>query len=279
MIDVSGDAVVEIGTAIFVLSTMFAMGVELSVDQLVRALRNQRLLGKSLLVNLVAVPLVAYTLVRAIPVAPGYAAGIILLAVAPGAPFGPKLAELSNSDIAFASGLMAILGMVSVVTIPVSLALLLPGTVAVDPLAIGWLIVVTQLLPLLGGIGLDHYYAPVASRLYPPIQRISDLSFLGLLVLLVVVYNDEMLALVGTGTLFVSTAVVTAALLLGYALGGPARNAREVLATTTAARNAAIALFIATTAFTDSDVLTIVLAFSFIGVVLSALIAGVWRRD
>jgi BASS family bile acid:Na+ symporter len=52
-----------------------------------------------------------------------------------------------------------------------------------------------------------------------------------------------------------------------------------VLATTTAARNAAIALFIATTGFSDPNVLTTVLAFSFIGVVGSGLIAGVWRRQ
>lgn len=278
MVAVSVETVVEVATTVFVLSTMFAIGMELSLDQLLAALRKRRLMAKSLLVNLVAIPVLAYLLVRPLPVEAGYAAGIVLIAVAPGAPFGPKFAELSQSNLEFASGLMAVLGIVSVVTIPASLALLLPGNVTVDPLAIGWLIFGIQLLPLLAGMGLDFRYSSVTNWLYPPVQRLSDLSFLLLIGLLLAAYSNEMLALVGTGTLFVSVVVIAASLVLGYVLGGPGRNTREVLSTTTAARNAAIALFIATTSFSDPDVLMVVLAFSFIGVVLSGLLAGAWRR-
>lgn len=123
------------------------MGVKLSVSQLVNALRKRRLLVNSLAVNLVAVPLIAYLLVRTVSVETGFAAGLVLLAVSPGAPFGPKLAEISDSDVAFASGLMAILCILSVVTIPVSLLLLLPGDVTVDPLAIGQMVLGIQLVP------------------------------------------------------------------------------------------------------------------------------------
>ncbi|QLD86511.1 sodium symporter [Natronomonas halophila] len=279
MIAVSGEAVVEFVTTVFVLSTMFSMGVKLSVSQLLDALRERQLLVKSLAVNLVAVPLIAYLLVRTVSVETGFAAGIVLLAVSPGAPFGPKLAEISDSDVAFASGLMAILCMLSVVTIPVSLLLLLPGDVTVDPLAIGRMVLGIQLVPLLLGLGTSFALPSLAERLYPPVQRLSDHTFIGLILLLVVVYSDSMVSLVGTGTLGLSAIAVGASLVLGYGLGGPARGTREVLATTTAARNAAIALFIATTGFSDPNVLTTVLAFSFIGVVGSGLIAGVWRRQ
>ncbi|WP_058365286.1 bile acid:sodium symporter family protein [Haloparvum sedimenti] len=274
----SGQAVVEAVTTVFVLSTMFSMGVKLSVDRIVDALRDRRLLTNALAVNLVAVPLLAALLVRAVPVETGFAAGIVLLAVSPGAPFGPKLAELSDSDVAFASGLMAILCLLSVVTIPVSLWLLLPGDAAVDPVAIGRMVLNIQLVPLLLGLGMSFVVPSLAARLHPPVQRLSDYTFAGLIVLLVVVYSDSLASLVGTGTLGLSTVAVGASLLFGYGLGGPARATREVLATTTAARNAAIALFIATTGFSDPNVLTAVLAFSFIGVVWSALLAGVWRR-
>ncbi|GAB3416668.1 hypothetical protein GCM10027435_14350 [Haloparvum alkalitolerans] len=275
----SGQAVVEAVTTVFVLSTMFSMGVKLSVSQITDALRKRRLLTNSLAVNLVAVPLLAALLVHAVPVETGFAAGIVLLAVSPGAPFGPKLAELSDSDVAFASGLMAILCLLSVVTIPASLWLLLPGDAAVDPVAIGRMVLGIQLVPLLLGLGTSSVVPSLADRLHPPVQRLSDYTFVGLIVLLVVVYSDSLASLVGTGTLGLSAVAVGASLLAGYGLGGPARATREVLATTTAARNAAIALFIATTEFSDPRVLTTVLAFSFIGVVWSALLAGVWRRS
>lgn len=277
MVGVSGEAIVEVVTTVFVLSTMFSMGVKLSVSQLRDALRQRHLLTKSLLVNLVAVPLVAYLLVRTIPVGAGYATGILLLAVSPGAPFGPKLAEISDSDVAFASGLMAVLCLLSVVTIPGSLVLLVPGDVVVDPLAIGRMVLVIQFVPLLAGVGVSFYRSSLADRVYPPVQRVSDVSFVGLIVLLLVVYSDDMASLVGTGALGISAIAVGVSLWLGYALGGPARSTREVLATTTAARNAAIALFIATTGFSNPGVLTVVLAFSFIGVVASGVLARLWR--
>ncbi|ELY55872.1 bile acid:sodium symporter family protein [Natronolimnohabitans innermongolicus] len=278
MVTVPVDAIVDAATTVFVLSTMLAMGLELAPAQLVNALRRRRLLAKSLLVNLVLVPLVAYAIVRLIPMSTGHAVGILLIAMAPGAPFGPKIAEISESDIAFASGLMAVLGILSVVSVPVTAALLIPGDVTADPLGIAQLVVAVQLVPLVAGLAIDVRYRAVSDRLYPPIQRLSDYSFAFLLVLLVVVYADDMLRLVGTGTLLASSLIVVAALLAGYVLGGPTRTTREVLATTTAARNAALALFIATTSFSDPTVLTMVLAFSFIGVFVPVAVAGAWRR-
>lgn len=273
----SGDVAVELVTAGFVLSTMFSMGLKLSVSQLVDALRNRQLLGKSLALNLVAVPAVAYLLIRTVSIGPAYATGFLLLAVSPGAPFGPKFAELSESDIAFASGLMAILCLLSVVTIPLSLVVLAPGDIVVDPVAIGWMVLRIQIVPLLAGLGLSYVCASVANRLYPSIQRLSDYTFVGLIVLLVVVYIDEMSSLVGTGALGISAVAVVISLALGYAFGGPAKERREVLATTTTARNAAIALFIATTGFSNPDVLAVVLGFSFISVVGAGILASVWR--
>ncbi|WP_339106182.1 bile acid:sodium symporter [Haloterrigena salinisoli] len=274
---ISGDAFVEAVTTVFVLSTMFSMGLKLSVTQLFGALRDQRLLTKSLVVNLVAVPAVAYLLVRTIPVGPAYATGFLLLAVSPGAPFGPKFAEISDSDIAFASGLMAILSLLSVVTIPISLVVLAPGDVVVDPVAIGRMVLRIQLVPLLAGLALSYMHASLGNRLYPPIQRLSDFSFVGLIVLLVVIYSDSIISLVGTGTLGLSAAAVGVSLALGYAFGGPIQERREVLATTTTARNAAIALFIATAGFSSPDVLSVVLAFSFISVIGAGVLASVCR--
>ncbi|NIC00860.1 sodium symporter [Halobacterium sp. R2-5] len=275
---ISGDAFVEVVTTVFVLSTMFSMGLKLSVTQLFGALRDRRLLTKSLVVNLVAVPVVAYLLLRTVPISPVYATGFLLLAVSPGAPFGPKFAEISDSDIAFASGLMAILCLLSAVTIPVTLVVLAPGDVVVDPVAIGRMVLRIQLVPLLAGLAVSHLRAPLGNRLYPPIQRLSDVSFVGLILLLVVVYGDSMVSLVGSGILGLSAVAVGVFLVLGYAFGGPIRERREVLATTTTARNAAIALFIATAGFSSPDVLTVVLAFSFVSVVGAGALAGVWRN-
>jgi hypothetical protein len=60
-------------------------------------------------------------------------------------------------------------------------------------------------------------------------------------------------------------------------VGGPIRKQREVLATTTAARNAAVALFIATGGFSNPNVLAVVPGFSFVSVVGAGILASAWR--
>ena len=60
-------------------------------------------------------------------------------------------------------------------------------------------------------------------------------------------------------------------------VGGPIRKQREVLATTTAARNAAVALFIATAGFSNPNVLAVVPGFSFVSVVGAGILASAWR--
>jgi len=275
---ITAATVIDFVTVVFVLATMLSMGLALTTDEILTAIGQRWLMAKSLLVNLVVVPLLTFAFVLAVPMETGHVAGLLLIAMAPGAPFGPKLAEISNSDVAFASGLMAVLGVVSVATIPVTVALLMPGDAAADPIGIARLVVVTQLIPLIGGLGIRVRHQPVATRLHPPIQRLSTILLVVLIILLTIVYAGEMRQLVGTGTLFISAVVVGSALLLGYSLGGPAKRTREVLATTTAARNVAIALLIATTSFRDPDVLTIVVAFGLISLVISGPIASVWGR-
>nr|WP_211694216.1 bile acid:sodium symporter [Natronomonas salina] len=265
-------------TVVFVLATMLSMGLALTTDEILTSLGQRQLMAKSLLVNLVLVPLLAFAFVLAVPMETGHVVGLLLIAMAPGAPFGPKLAEISKSDVAFASGLMAVLAVVSVATIPITVTLLMPGDVAADPLGIARIVVVTQLIPLIGGLGVRARYQPVATRLHPPIQQLSTYLLVLLVILLTIVYAGEMRQLVGTGTLFISVVVIGGALLLGYVLGGPAKRTREVLATTTAARNVATALLIAATGFSDPSVLTIIVAFGLLSLVVSGPVASLWGQ-
>ncbi|MFW5939191.1 MAG: hypothetical protein ACOCQU_01955 [Halolamina sp.] len=98
-----------------------------------------------------------------------------------------------------------------------------------------------------------------------------------MILLLLAVYHGEMLTLVGSGTLGLAVVVVAASLGLGYALGGPIRDRREVLATTATARTAAVALFVATAGFSNPDVLAVVLGFSFVSVSGAGAVAAAWR--
>jgi predicted Na+-dependent transporter len=82
---------------------MVAMGLSLTVPQIIAPLRNVRLVILALFANFVLVPMIAYVIVRVIPVGEPLRIGLILLATAAGAPFLPKLVQVdftARSDLA-----------------------------------------------------------------------------------------------------------------------------------------------------------------------------------
>src|SRR5262245_34390543 len=111
---------------------MAAAGLSLGVRDVVAPLCRARLVGLAFVANFVVAPALAYALTQIIPLDRTYAIGLLLLGVAAGAPFLPKLAEVARGDLAFSVGLMLLLTVGSVAFIPVALPLLVPG-VSPDP--------------------------------------------------------------------------------------------------------------------------------------------------
>ena len=116
-----------IAGVLFVITSMLAMGLSLTISQIVQPLKNIRLVILALIANFILTPLLAYAILTLIPVEQSIQTGLIVLATAAGAPFLPKLVQGAKGDIAFGVGLMVLLMVVSIVYIPLVLPLLLPG--------------------------------------------------------------------------------------------------------------------------------------------------------
>ncbi|MFZ1104404.1 MAG: bile acid:sodium symporter [Hyphomicrobiaceae bacterium] len=94
----------------FVISSMLAMGVGLSISQIIQPLRNPQLVVFALLSNFVLMPLCAYALSTLLRLDQPLGVGMLLLGCAAGAPFLPKLAELAKGNLPFAVGTMVLDG-------------------------------------------------------------------------------------------------------------------------------------------------------------------------
>ena len=123
---------VPVATLVFVLSSMLAMGLGLKVAQITAPLRNLRLVAMSLLANFAVMPLGAILLARVLRLDEPLGVGLLLLGVAAGAPFLPKLTQIAKGNLAFAVGLMVLLMVITVGYLPLVLPMLLPG-VSVNP--------------------------------------------------------------------------------------------------------------------------------------------------
>lgn len=99
-------AIAGIAGLLFVVTSMLAMGMSLTMAQILTPLKNARLVILALLANFVLVPLLAMAITLVIPMEQSLQIGLIVLATAAGAPFLPKLVQGAKGNIAFGVGLM-----------------------------------------------------------------------------------------------------------------------------------------------------------------------------
>lgn len=258
---------------LFVITTMLAMGLSLTLSQILAPLRHARLVVLALAANFVLVPLLALALTHVIPLSEPLKIGVILLGVAAGAPFLPKLAQVARGNVAFSVGLMMLLTIVTIITLPLDLPLLLPG-VRVNPLAIVVSLVVTMLLPLGIALVVRARYPEPAGQLQPLMGQASNAALLLLLVTSLLANFQQIISLIGTGGILAALVLIAGGAVIGYLLGGPGADTRSVLSLGTGQRNIAAALLVSTQSFTDPQVLAMVLVGSTLGLFILLPVAG-----
>lgn len=258
---------------VFVLTSMFGTGLSLTVAEIVDPLRNGRLVALALLANFILVPALAYVIALALNLSDGQSAGLLILAACAGAPFLPKLAGIARGNLAFSVGLMVLLMVVTVGFAPVVLPLLIPG-VSVNPWDIAQPLITLMLIPLAVGLAVKAWLPEAAGSLQPYMNQASSISLILMAVLALLIGYPQLLASWGTGAYIAATVLIGGALLIGYLLGGSRPADKAVMGLGTGQRNISAALLVATTNFSDPEVLVIVLVGSVVGFAILFVAAG-----
>jgi BASS family bile acid:Na+ symporter len=256
---------------VFVVSSMLAVGLSLTVGQIVAPLRNGKLVALALLGNFVLMPLGAFVVARLLWLDESLRVALLLLSTAAGAPFLPMLAGIAKGNLAFAVGLMVLLMILTVGYMPLALPLLLEG-VAVDPTKIARSLVLLMLLPLALGLGVKALYALAAARVRPFLDRVSSLSLALLTILIVAVNINNLVALFGTRGILASILFLCVGVSIGWFLGGPNPDTRGVMALGTAQRNIAAALVVGGQNFDDPKVIVMVVVVAIVGLLVLFLL-------
>lgn len=251
----------------FVVSSMLAMGLGLTIRQIIEPLRNARLVLLALLANFVLMPLGALALAKVLWLDEPFGVGLLLLGCAAGAPFLPKLAELAKGNLAFAVGAMVLLMVVTVGYLPMVLPLLLPG-VTVDPWQIARSLVLLMLLPLAIGLALKARYGDLAARMKPALDWISNASLILLVSLITAANIDKVLQVFGTRGILAGLLFIALGLGTGWLLGGPNADTKRVMALGTGQRNIAAALVVASQSFSDPKVIVMVIVVAIVGLII-----------
>lgn len=258
----------------FVVSSMLAVGLSLTLQQILVPLRNGKLVSLALLANFVLIPLGAVAIARLLKLDEPLGIALLLLGAAAGAPFLPKLAGIAKSSLAFAVGLMVMLMVLTVAYMPLVLPLLLEG-VSVDPMKIAGSLLLLMLLPLGVGLAVKGRLGGVADRIRAPLNRISSLSLALLFALLLITNIRNVIALFGTRGILASVLFLVAGAGIGWLLGGPSFDTKAVLSLGTAQRNIAAALVVGGQNFKDPNVLVMVVVVAVVGLLILIPLARV----
>jgi len=258
----------------FVVSSMLAVGLNLTVAQILAPLRNFKLVSLALLANFVLMPLACFAIEKLLRLDQSLAIGLLLLGTAAGAPFLPKLAQMSKGNLAFSVGLMVLLMVVTVGYMPLVLPLLLEG-VSVDPLKIARSLVLLMMLPLAVGLVMKARFEIVAARVKPVFDLVSTASLILLTVLIWVVNFKKLIGIFGTRGFLASGLFIVLGYGMGHLLGGPGLDTRRVLALGTAQRNIAAALLVGGQNFSDPQVVVMVIVVAGVGLLILLPLARV----
>ena len=272
-------AIARLSVFVFLVSSMSEIGLGLRLQQIVSPLRNAKLVVFALLANFIIAPLLAVGIARLLRLDEPFALGLLLLGLAAGAPFMPKIVGTAKGDVAFAVGLLVMLMVGTIVLLPVALPLLVTGT-QVNSGKIVRLLVLLILLPLTIGLFINARKPSLAARLKPVLERISGVALLATIILIVGLHLQSLLRVFGTGAIYAGLLFSILSALSGWLLGGRDAAQRTALGLGTGFRSFPAALIVSVQNFTDPNVSMMVIVTTLSALVIlvpAALLMGKHR--
>ena len=182
---------------VFTVANLAAMGLELNLREALRTLRSGRAIGLILLWGWVVGPALAWLIIRLLPLMEAHAAGLLLISLAPTAPFFPLMVGRARGDMSFAAAFMLLTTVGTVLFLPLLAPLLIKG-LTVDAWSLARPLLVMVLMPLVIGGAIRVFAPKAADKLFPVVKKIGGLFLLITLVLCLVLYGRDMLGAVGS---------------------------------------------------------------------------------
>jgi len=258
---------------------MFALGLMLGREQIEAALQRRVVLIAVIFAVVVPIPALAVLIVKVFQPGPAISAGIILMAISPGAPVALRRALDAGGDRRFAPALHLAIVLLAVVTVPASVLILdwvFSAEFAVTPFDIGRQVFFAQLLPLALGATLRAWRPALAERLEPRAGRVGNILLLALGIM-ALVDLPSIIARIGWIPSVAGFGMTIAALAVGATFAFRDAEVRPAAAIAAAMRNPGLALLIATLNRAPAAVTEAIIGYA-IGLAVAIVIYLQWRK-
>ena len=260
-------------------AVMLDLGTRLAPYEYRSAWNRPGPLVKGIFLSLVGVPMIVIVVARAFGLPRAAEVGMVLMSIAPGAPVALRRALGAGGNTSYALALQVALAVLAMVTVPLSIALLdevYAGEASVEPWRIALQILAAQLVPLALGSAARQHYGARLDRFAAHLGRVTT-ALLIVFVGIVIVDVWGVLAQARLRTIAAIAVACAIALASGHALGGPDPSERTTLAASCAARNAGLAILVASVNSASAAIVATLLAYLFVS---AATVTPylVWRR-
>ncbi|MGA7355682.1 MAG: bile acid:sodium symporter [Candidatus Cybelea sp.] len=243
---------VKLTAVIMLVALTFGAGSQVNRAHLVAAFKNINLLVWALIANFIVIPGLGVLLAKLFALPPYVATGFLLMAIAPGVPLVLASVRKRGGSLGFAVALELLLPLLSIITVPLTAALVLPA--AAGEIPVGQFVktlVLFQLVPLLAGLVVGYRAPTVSQKVARPLQLVFFIAAIALIVLVFPKLVESVTKVYGSNGMLAMLCLVLLSLAVGWTFGGPTRENRRVLAIGSTLRNIGLCALIATTSFRD----------------------------
>ena len=236
---------------------MFALGLGLTGSDFLRVIKQPRDFFVGALSQIILLPIVAFVLVKAWPIAPELAIGVMIIAAAPGGVTSNILTSFAKGDVALSISLTAIISLLCVFTVPFivfkSASLLTDSNIIQDvsliDIARNMFLIVT--VPVILGILFKRFASEIASKFEPVAKKISTVLFVLVLLGAIAKQRDNIIpyfAQAGLITLTLNVVMMTGAFYLAQLFASGTKQ-KKCITIECGLQNGTLAIFVATSIF------------------------------
>jgi bile acid:Na+ symporter, BASS family len=236
------DTILKISLVIFMFGNMLDLGLRLDLRKALQGLRDVRFVILTLVWGYIVCPALGYLMAVTLPLSPGYAMALILVAIAPGNPFLAVSVSKARADVNYAASFMLLASAVTVVYMPFMVPVLVKGLSA-TPWMIAKPMLAFILLPMVVGAIFRLQWEAVATKVQPFVKKATGLDTLVMVILLLVIYGKGLISSVGTFALGSQVVLVAVIAIASYWLGfGLPKPQKQILVLGLCARNVGAAM-------------------------------------
>ena len=243
-----------------VFALLLSVGLRTSVADLKDAFKRRSLIGRTVLVAAVGVPLLAMVLVSILPLTPVARAFILLVSICPGAPL---IVRRLQDKMHLSAVVLEAVSLVALVTVPLWAAVMGRLFAQEYQVSVSQVTLVTLrgvLLPMLLGLAIRQFVPRIAA----PLAKAATIFYTVALViaLVVVLYRGAPYILEVRPMALLAVVLLTlGAALLGHWAGGPLPEDRNLSATVAALGNPALVAAIAAATYPELKFGAVIAAF------------------